>query len=111
MSVPVSSILLPMLDTWLQLTVKPTLIHLEIITQKLHIDFGDKSSIRWCMAIPANDEARKLFNEIGCIMEDASVVALMWRDGDGLDLRARLQSLLDAHAEIGNLLANIEKAC
>lgn len=61
------------------------------------------------MAKPANDEVRKLFTEIGCIMEDAGLVALIWRDGDDIDLRARLQSLLDAHTEIGHLLAQIEK--
>lgn len=62
------------------------------------------------MEKPANDDVRKLFTQIGCIMEDASIVALMWRDGDGLDLRARLQSLSDAHAAIGDLLTQIEKA-
>ena len=50
MSVPVSSILLPMADIYLRLTLKQLLIHLEIRTQKLHIDFGYKSSIRRCMA-------------------------------------------------------------
>ena len=63
------------------------------------------------MANPTNDEVRKLFTQIGCIMEEASIVALIWRDGEGLDLRARLQSLSDAHAEIGDLLEQIEKAC
>lgn len=63
------------------------------------------------MAKLANDEVRKLFTEIGCIMEDASLVALAWKDGDGLDLRMRLQSLSDAHAEFGHLLAQIEKTC
>lgn len=61
------------------------------------------------MAKPANYEVRKLFTEIGCIMEDASVIALMWRDGDGLDPGARLHSLSDAHAAIGDLLVQIEK--
>ena len=63
------------------------------------------------MEKPANDEVSKLFTEIGCIMEDASVVALLWRDADGLDPRARLHSLSDAHTEIGVVLALIEKAC
>jgi hypothetical protein len=62
------------------------------------------------MAIPANDEVRKLFTEIGSIMEDASIIALLWSDTDGLSLRWRLQSLSDAHAKIGNLLARIERA-
>ncbi|OYZ87643.1 MAG: hypothetical protein B7Y00_05185 [Sphingomonadales bacterium 17-56-6] len=85
------------------------LIHSEVASQKLHIDFDDKSSIRHRMAKSANDEVRKLFTEIGCIMEDASLVALMWRDGDGLNPRALLQSLSDAHAEIGDLLARIDR--
>lgn len=63
------------------------------------------------MAKLAHDKVRKLFAELGCIMEDASLVALIWRDADGLDPRARLQSLSDAHAAIGDLLAQIEKAC
>ena len=91
------------------LTVKPMLIHQEIVSQKLHIDFSAKSSICRCMAKLADDEIRKLFTEIGCIMEDASLVALMWRDADGIDLRARLQGLSDAHMEIGNLLARIDR--
>lgn len=87
------------------------LIHQEVGSQKLHIDFGYKSSIPESMAKPANDDVRKLFTQIGCVMEDASIVALIWRDGDGLDPQARLQILSDAHAEIGDLLAQIEKAC
>lgn len=43
-------------------------------------------------------------------MEDASLVALLWRDAGGLDARALLQILLDAHTEIGVLLAQIGKA-
>lgn len=86
------------------------LIQQEVGSQKLHIDFSDKSSIRRCKAIPANDEVRKLLIEVGCIMEDASHVALIWRDADGLDPRAQLQSLSDAHAAIGDRLAQIEKA-
>ena len=62
------------------------------------------------MAKLAKCEVRKLFTEIGCIMEDASLVALVWKDGDGLDPRTRLQILLDAHTEIGVLLAQIEQA-
>ena len=87
------------------------LIHQEVGSQKLHIDLGDKSSILWCMAKPADDEVRKLFTQIGCVMEDASIVALIWRNGEDLGLRARLQRLSDAHVEIGDLLEQIEKAC
>ena len=85
------------------------LIHQEVGSQKLHIDFNDKSSICRCMAIPANDEVRKLFTKIGYIMEDASIISLIWSDTDGLDPRSRLQSLSDAHAEIGDLLTRIDR--
>lgn len=60
------------------------------------------------MAIPANDEARKLFTEIGCIMEDVSLIALVWSSTDNLDVRARFQTLSQAHKEIGDLLLRIE---
>lgn len=63
------------------------------------------------MAKPADDEVRKLFTGVGCIMEDASIIALIWSDADRLDVRARLQSLSDTHAAIGDLLVQIEKAC
>lgn len=55
------------------------------------------------------DIIRKLCTEIGSIMEDASVVALVWDDGDGLTTAARVQRLLDAHGEIGRLLDQAEK--
>lgn len=97
-----------MADIYLRLTLKPLLIHLEVRTQKLHIDFGGKSRNRKCISKPPSDEVRKLFTEIGCIMEDASHAALIWRDGDGLDLRVRLQILSRAHKEIGNLLSRFD---
>lgn len=63
------------------------------------------------MANSAKYEVRKLFTEIGCIMEDASLVALVWKYGDRLDLKERLHSLSDAHEAIGDLLAQIERVC
>jgi hypothetical protein len=47
---------------------------------------------------------REICNEIGCIMEEASVVALVWVEGDGLSLEHRLEVLRDAHTKIGTLL-------
>lgn len=61
------------------------------------------------MAKLADDKVRKLFTEIGCIMEDASIEALVWKDGDGLDLRARFNILSDAHLAIGDLLTQIDR--
>ena len=49
------------------------------------------------MAKPDIDEIRRLFTEIGCIMEDASLLALVWNPGDRLDIQARFQKLSDAH--------------
>ena len=92
----------------MRLTVKPLLFHQEVGSQKLHIDFGYKSSIRRYMAKPAHDDVRKLFTDIGCIMEDASLIALIWSSTDNLDVRARFQTLSQAHKEIGNLLLRID---
>ena len=46
--------------------------------EKLGIDFVRKPSVLGCMAKPTNDDIRKLFTEIGCIMEDVSPIALVW---------------------------------
>lgn len=62
------------------------------------------------MAKPANYDVRNLFTEIGCIMEDASVVALVWSSKDELDIRARFHRLSDAHKNIGDLLSLIATA-
>jgi hypothetical protein len=59
------------------------------------------------MTKATDDEVRRLFTEIGCIMEDASLVALVWRTYDKLDAQARYRKVSDAHAEIGKLLAQI----
>ncbi len=47
---------------------------------------------------------RRYFSEIGCIMEDASVLALVWRANDNLSLVDRLGLLLQANTKITNLL-------
>jgi hypothetical protein len=57
----------------------------------------------------AKNQIRTLCTEIGSIMEDASVVALVWTDGDGLSIKARVQRLHDAHGEIGRLLDQANK--
>lgn len=61
------------------------------------------------MANDTDDEVRRLFNEIGCIMEDASLIALVWRDGN-LDLNVRYRQTSDAHIKIGELLKRIGAA-
>ena len=62
------------------------------------------------MAKPANEEVRKLFSEIGCIMEDASLIALVWSAADELDIQARYQIFSHAHTNIGDLLSLIGSA-
>lgn len=48
--------------------------------------------------------------EIGCIMEDTSVIALIWNAGDRLDASARFRKISEAQEKIGELVAQIEKA-
>ena len=60
------------------------------------------------MANPTNDEVRNLFTEIGCIMEDASRIALVWQAADGLNVMARYQKLSDSHAKLSELLSQID---
>ena len=43
------------------------------IFAKLHMDFKATASIGWVMTEP---DVRAMFTEIGCIMEDASLIAL-----------------------------------
>jgi hypothetical protein len=47
---------------------------------------------------------RAHFTEIGCVMEDANVIALMWQANDGLSLADRLSFLQQANRKITNLL-------
>ncbi len=62
--------------------------------EKLGIDFVRKPSVLGCMAKSTNDDIRKLFTEIGCIMEDASLIALVWGADDELNVRARYRKIL-----------------
>ena len=60
------------------------------------------------MAKLETDDLRRLSTEIGCIMEDACLVALVWDPVDRLGVQARIKKLLDAHSEIGILLSQIK---
>lgn len=53
-------------------------------------------------------ELRRLFTEIGCIMEDASVTAVVWRRDDSRSISDRAAELSDAYSKIGALLDQIE---
>jgi hypothetical protein len=50
---------------------------------------------------------RRLFTQIGMIMEDASSIALIWSASDELDVAARLRIIDAANAEISALLKQI----
>lgn len=52
----------------------------------------------------ALNDVREKFTKIGCLMEDASVIALQWKSGDLLLVRARLEQLKAANQEISSLL-------
>ena len=51
---------------------------------------------------------RRLFTEIGCIMEDASVTALVWKRNDTRSISDRATELRDAYNKIGGLLDSID---
>lgn len=53
-------------------------------------------------------ELRKLFKKIGCIMEDVSSTALVWHHNDSRSAADRAAELRRACDEIGGLLDNIE---
>ena len=53
-------------------------------------------------------ELRRLFTEIGCIMEDAGVTALLWKHDDPRSISDRAAELRDAYSRIGALLDQIE---
>lgn len=73
--------------------------------QKLHMDFVRSPSIGHTMD---ERELRGLFTEIGCIMEDASTVALVWHRDDARSKSTRAIELRDAYNKIGTLLDVID---
>jgi hypothetical protein len=74
-------------------------------SRKLHIDFGVILSINCAMD---EQEVRELFAQIGCIMEDASVTALVWTRDDTLSMSGRARELRYAYDEIKILLDTID---
>lgn len=75
-------------------------------SRKLRLDFGVIHRI--CKAMD-EQELRGLFTEIGCIMEDASVTALVWMHDDTRSILARASELRNAYDKIGLLLKSIEE--
>lgn len=49
-------------------------------------------------------QIRSLITEVGCIMEDASITALIWKSCDGLSIQARVEHLGAANQKIEVLL-------
>ena len=60
------------------------------------------------MTKQSNDHIRTLFTEIGCIMEDASVIALIWDDADPMPAQDRYRALLRANDKIDAALKNVK---
>lgn len=68
------------------------------------MDFSRLLALRDPMDIDTENNIRGICTEIGTIMEDTSVVALIWTKDDDLSIAERLQLLRDAHLQIGMLL-------
>jgi hypothetical protein len=54
-----------------------------------------------------DDKVRAQFTHIGCIMEDASVVALNWDPAVCMTVQSRYKKLLEAHRKIEEALQQI----
>jgi hypothetical protein len=48
-----------------------------------------------------DNEVRELFTQIGCIMEDASLIALVWGTDGEWDVAARYREISAAHNKMG----------
>lgn len=59
---------------------------------------------------PAPESVRTHFTDIGCIMEDASSVALIWDASDPISLPDRYERLVAAYNQIGVALEKIKAA-
>lgn len=68
------------------------------------MDFGDLSALGVDMDKATHDRIREICTQIGTIMEDTSVVALVWQIDDDISSTERLLQLRNAHTEIGRLL-------
>ena len=62
------------------------------------------------MTEQSSDHVRTLFTEIGTIMEDASVIAIIWDGADLLTIERRYQQLLNVHRKVDLLLEQIKAA-
>ena len=76
--------------------------------KKLHMDLPPQVSMCRVMDERLDDNVRTLFTQIGCIMEDVSVVALIWERADAMTIDDRYQRLLLANYQITEALASIK---
>lgn len=72
------------------------------------MDFSRLLALRDPMDSDKENQIRQICTEIGIIMEDASVVALIYPEGDDMSTTKRLQLLRDAYLQIGTLLNKAE---
>ena len=75
---------------------------------KLDMDLPTKVSMSPGMDEQAHDNVRALFKHIGCMMEDASAVALIWNFGDALSIHDRHEQSGQANRQISEALGNIK---
>lgn len=76
--------------------------------RKLYIDFLRHPSITRNLANEKDNEVRRLFTDIGCIMEDASLIALVWKKEDQREVAVRFRQIAEPHTKIGELLSRID---
>ena len=62
------------------------------------------------MTEQSNDHIRRLFTEVGCIMEDANFIALVWNDISSSSIEDRYNQLLAANGKVDALLKSIKSA-
>ena len=72
------------------------------------MDFDADASICWLMDENSEGQIRTLFMQIGILMEDTSMIALIWRDSDRLTTGDRLARVRAANENIGVLVSQIE---
>jgi hypothetical protein len=57
--------------------------------------------------MPEDNEMRRLFTSIGCIMEDAALIALLRKTSDKLSATERMDHLTTANKQISALLKDL----
>lgn len=75
----------------------------------LVMDFGRPFVLRDPMDSDTENQIRQICTEVGIIMEDASVVALIWPKEGDVTIPERLQLLRGAHLQIGTLIRQAEE--